>query len=74
MADINTIAKQFTDFYYTTFDSNRAELHSLYVSHRWETSPPVRDLTNLSLTISGILLCSLSRGPHSWVSRPLLRN
>ncbi|KAF8256724.1 hypothetical protein EI94DRAFT_1763327 [Lactarius quietus] len=30
MADINAIAKQFTDFYYTTFDSNRANLASLY--------------------------------------------
>ena len=33
MADINAIAKQFTDFYYTTFDSNRANLASLYVRH-----------------------------------------
>ncbi|KAF8263410.1 nuclear transport factor 2 [Lactarius quietus] len=31
MADINAIAKQFTDFYYTTFDSNRANLRlSMY--------------------------------------------
>ncbi|GJE87964.1 nuclear transport factor 2 family protein [Phanerochaete sordida] len=30
MAEINAIAKQFTDFYYTTFDSNRASLQSLY--------------------------------------------
>ncbi|KAI9433827.1 nuclear transport factor 2 [Lactarius indigo] len=30
MADINSIAKQFTDFYYTTFDSNRASLAPLY--------------------------------------------
>jgi hypothetical protein len=37
MADINSIAKQFTDFYYTTFDSNRGSLLSLYVSYRWET-------------------------------------
>ena len=31
MADINTVAKQFTDFYYSTFDTNRASLQSLYV-------------------------------------------
>ncbi|KAL4065279.1 hypothetical protein V8B97DRAFT_2108732 [Scleroderma yunnanense] len=30
MADINSIAKQFTDFYYNTFDVNRANLSSLY--------------------------------------------
>ncbi|KZT20279.1 nuclear transport factor 2 [Neolentinus lepideus HHB14362 ss-1] len=30
MADINSIAKQFTEFYYSTFDSNRAALQSLY--------------------------------------------
>ncbi|KAH9842987.1 nuclear transport factor 2 [Rhodofomes roseus] len=30
MTDINTVAKQFTDFYYTTFDTNRADLQGLY--------------------------------------------
>ncbi|KAI0059031.1 nuclear transport factor 2 [Artomyces pyxidatus] len=30
MADINAIAKQFTDFYYSTFDSSRSTLGSLY--------------------------------------------
>ncbi|KAF7359246.1 Nuclear transport factor 2 [Mycena sanguinolenta] len=30
MADINTVAGQFVDFYYQTFDSNRANLASLY--------------------------------------------
>ncbi|KAI0255258.1 nuclear transport factor 2 [Lactifluus subvellereus] len=30
MADINAVAKQFTDFYYTTFDTNRSGLSSLY--------------------------------------------
>ncbi|KAF9653855.1 nuclear transport factor 2 [Thelephora ganbajun] len=42
MADINTIAQQFTDFYYSTFDSNRASLVSLYRNHSmltWEGSP-----------------------------------
>ncbi|KAI0747602.1 nuclear transport factor 2 [Daedaleopsis nitida] len=42
MADINAIAKQFTDFYYTTFDTNRVGLQSLYrdVSMlSWEGTP-----------------------------------
>ena len=34
MADIQSIAKQFTDFYYSTFDTNRAGLQSLYVRPR----------------------------------------
>ncbi|VDB83265.1 unnamed protein product [Peniophora sp. CBMAI 1063] len=33
MADINAIANQFTDFYYSTFDSNRQGLSSLYRDH-----------------------------------------
>jgi hypothetical protein len=31
MADINSVAKQFTDFYYTTFDANRGNLAPVYV-------------------------------------------
>lgn len=31
MSDIDTIAKQFIDFYYATFASDRKLLHSLYV-------------------------------------------
>ena len=31
MADINMIAKQFADFYYATFDTDRANLANLYV-------------------------------------------
>lgn len=31
MADINAIAKQFTDFYYQTFAGNRQDLQALYV-------------------------------------------
>ncbi|KAI0736806.1 nuclear transport factor 2 [Fomitopsis betulina] len=41
MADINTVAKQFTDFYYNTFDTNRASLQSLYRQNSmlsWEGS------------------------------------
>ncbi|KAM5542635.1 hypothetical protein V8D89_003596 [Ganoderma adspersum] len=44
MADIQSIAKQFTDFYYSTFDTNRAGLQSLYrdVSMlSWEGTPLV---------------------------------
>jgi len=42
MADINAVAKQFTEFYYTTFDSNRAGLQALYRDHSmlsWEGQP-----------------------------------
>ncbi|KAH8991508.1 nuclear transport factor 2 [Lactarius akahatsu] len=42
MADINAIAKEFTDFYYTTFDSNRANLGPLYRETSmltWEGTP-----------------------------------
>jgi len=42
MADINAIAKQFTDFYYATFDSNRSSLSSLYRQTSmlsWEGQP-----------------------------------
>jgi hypothetical protein len=31
--DIKNIAKQFVDFYYTTFDTNRGGLSSLYVRY-----------------------------------------
>ncbi|KAI0655517.1 nuclear transport factor 2 [Cubamyces menziesii] len=42
MADINAVAKQFTDFYYTTFDTSRAGLQSLYRDNSmltWEGTP-----------------------------------
>ncbi|KAG6898249.1 Nuclear transport factor 2 [Termitomyces sp. T32_za158] len=42
MADINNIAKQFTDFYYSTFDSDRSSLGSLYRPESmltWEGTP-----------------------------------
>jgi len=44
MADINSVAKQFTDFYYTTFDTNRSGLQNLYRDHSmlsWEGTPIV---------------------------------
>lgn len=34
MADISAIAKQFTDFYYTTFAQSRPALKALYVRSR----------------------------------------
>ena len=40
MADINTIAQQFTTFYYQTFDVNRSNLASLYVCP-FTFSPPL---------------------------------
>ncbi|KAG6918042.1 Nuclear transport factor 2 [Tephrocybe rancida] len=46
MADINNIAKQFTDFYYQTFDSDRTKLAALYrpVSMlTWEGAPVAGD-------------------------------
>jgi hypothetical protein len=33
MADINAIAKQFTEFYYATFSSDRPALRALYRDH-----------------------------------------
>ncbi|KAG7086514.1 Nuclear transport factor 2 [Marasmius oreades] len=42
MGDINAIAKQFTDFYYTTFDTDRSSLGSLYREASmlsWEGQP-----------------------------------
>ncbi|KDQ59639.1 hypothetical protein JAAARDRAFT_175095 [Jaapia argillacea MUCL 33604] len=42
MADINAVAKQFTDFYYSTFDSGRANLQPLYREGSmltWEGTP-----------------------------------
>ncbi|TFK72153.1 nuclear transport factor 2 [Pluteus cervinus] len=42
MSDINAIAKQFTDFYYSTFDTNRAGLQPLYRDTSmltWEGTP-----------------------------------
>ncbi|RDB24220.1 Nuclear transport factor 2 [Hypsizygus marmoreus] len=50
MADINAIAKQFTDFYYATFDSDRSVLNSLYRPESmlsWEGTPI---LGNTSIT------------------------
>ncbi|KAE8264531.1 hypothetical protein A4X09_0g6940 [Tilletia walkeri] len=40
--NMDTIATEFTNFYYQTFDSNRAQLASLYV--RFSFSPPADSL------------------------------
>lgn len=55
MADFNSIAKQFTEFYYNTFDTNRANLASLYVCIFKDQ--PDRHLTRLR----GTHLCSALR-------------
>ncbi|THV07977.1 nuclear transport factor 2 [Dendrothele bispora CBS 962.96] len=42
MSDINDIAKQFVNFYYTTFDNDRSQLGPLYRTESmltWEGSP-----------------------------------
>jgi len=42
MADINAIAKQFVDFYYSTFNTDRKLLNALYRDHSmlsWEGTP-----------------------------------
>ncbi|KAK7689039.1 hypothetical protein QCA50_007730 [Cerrena zonata] len=56
MADIQAIAKQFTDFYYTTFDTNRPGLQSLYREHSmltWE-GQPFLGAPNISEKISSL--------------------
>lgn len=37
--DIDALAKQFSDFYYNTFDSDRTQLTNLYVTSRLSLSP-----------------------------------
>ncbi|KAK1920937.1 hypothetical protein DB88DRAFT_501572 [Papiliotrema laurentii] len=42
MSDFNAIAKQFTDFYYQTFDGDRSQLAALYRDSSmltWENTP-----------------------------------
>ncbi|KIK54562.1 hypothetical protein GYMLUDRAFT_100055 [Collybiopsis luxurians FD-317 M1] len=56
MADINGIAKQFVDFYYTTFDSNRANLASLYREQSmltWEGAP-IQSATSINEKLTGL--------------------
>ena len=61
MGDINTIAKQFTDFYYTTFDTNRAGLQSLYVRVPWACAINAIDAypsTSVYLGLFSFFLCT----------------
>lgn len=53
MADIHAIAQQFTDFYYQTFDTNRANLSGLYVRDKGNKMQ-----TTLFLISVRILFCS----------------
>jgi len=57
MADqFNSIAKQFTDFYYTTFDTNRGSLQSLYRDHSmltWE-GQPIQGAPSISEKLVGL--------------------
>jgi len=56
MADINAIAKQFTDFYYNTFDTSRASLLPLYRDTSmlsWEGTP-IQGATNIVEKLTGL--------------------
>jgi len=56
MADINSIAKQFVDFYYSTFDSNRGGLGALYRPESmlsWE-GQPIQGALAISEKITGL--------------------
>jgi len=74
MADINSIAKQFTDFYYNTFDVNRALLEPLYREHSmltWEGQPisgakaVIKHLTSLSFNTVKHQVSTLDAQPSS---------
>jgi hypothetical protein len=64
MADFNAIAEQFTTFYYSTFDTNRANLAPLYVS--FTSFPASLSSSDYDLLIADLLLphaphCSLPK-------------
>ncbi|KAH9056753.1 nuclear transport factor 2 [Lactarius vividus] len=72
MADINAIAKQFTEFYYNTFDSNRANLAPLYslpfakVLHKVTTldaQPSNPAVASLIVSVTGLLVVDDSPNP-----------
>jgi len=74
MADLNGLAKQFTEFYYSTFDTNREGLQSLYrdVSMlTWEdkpfqgATPIVEHLKNLPFSTVSHKITSLDAQPSS---------
>lgn len=63
MGDINTIAKQFVDFYYQTFSQDRAGLKALYVCL----------LLSLSI-LNNFLISLISQREHSmltWEGSPI---
>ncbi|KZT70201.1 nuclear transport factor 2 [Daedalea quercina L-15889] len=53
MTDINAVAKQFTDFYYTTFDTNRASLQGLYPAFLINASSTSVQRAHSMLTFEG---------------------
>ncbi|PPR03940.1 hypothetical protein CVT26_001145 [Gymnopilus dilepis] len=56
MADINTIAKQFVDFYYQTFAGNRTGLKSLYRDHSMLTfeGTPIQGAAAIAEKLEGL--------------------
>lgn len=54
MADFNAVAQQFTNFYYSTFDSNRANLAPLYVGFLF-FSPTPSSSSDSDLLIADLL-------------------
>ncbi|KAF8177645.1 nuclear transport factor 2 [Pholiota molesta] len=56
MADINAVAKQFTDFYYTTFANNRPGLKALYRDHSMLTfeGNPIQGAVSIAEKLEGL--------------------
>ncbi|KAF9484889.1 nuclear transport factor 2 [Pholiota conissans] len=56
MADFNTIAKQFVDFYYSTFSTNRSGLKALYRDHSMLTfeGSPIQGSTAIAEKLEGL--------------------
>jgi hypothetical protein len=74
MADINAVAQQFTDFYYQTFDTNRANLAPLYVRSSFVVRPRFHISSAADLFPSVKHLCSPSRGRRSKARLPSSRS
>lgn len=72
MADVNTIAKQFVDYYYSTFSSGRQGLAPLYVSTR-DSSLSGSSAYDLR-PCSAIRRCSPGKASPSRAWAPLLRS
>ena len=72
MADFNAVAQQFTNFYYSTFDSNRANLAPLYVGFLF-FSPTPSSSSDSDLLIADLLPphappCSLPKRDSSMLT------